>query len=294
MRYLIQPVRDFLDDDCQTMAAALAYYTVFSLPPLLVILISVAGFVFGAQTVETAIRQQVSGLIGQGAADQVGTMAQHAGQKTSAGLIGAVIGTAALLLGATTAFAQIQASLNRVWGVKPDPNQGGVWSFISKRVLSFGMILAVAFLLLVSLAISTALSAVGSRAQAMLPGLSEQMFWALNAGFSLVVITILFAAMFKILPDTEVRWRDVWFGALVTALLFTTGKFGLGFYLGRSDAAGGYGTAGSVVLILLWTYYAAMILLLGAEFTQVWANARGGGIRPQRGAVKVIREERVA
>jgi membrane protein len=293
MRYLTEPIRDFINDDCQTMAAALAYYTVFSLPPLLVIIIAVAGVVFGAETVETAIRQQVSGLIGQGAADQVSTMARHAGQKTSAGMIGTIIGIGALLLGATTAFAQMQASLNRVWQVKPDTKQGGIWSFLTKRVLSFGMILGVAFLLLVSLAISAALSAIGSRAQGLLSGISEPVFWALNAGVSLAVITVLFAAIFKILPDADVRWKDVWVGALVTALLFTAGKFALGFYLGRSDPAAGYGTAGSIILILLWTYYAAMILLLGAEFTQVWANARGG-IRPEKGAVKVLRDERAA
>lgn len=291
MRYLKRTYQEFMDDDCPSMAAALAYYTVFSLPGLLVIVIAVAGFIFGQQAVQTAIQQQVAGLMGQGAAEQMNTMAQHASQRTSAGLMGTVMGFIVLLAGATGAFSQLQASLNKAWEVKPDPNAGGIWAFISKRILSFGMILGVAFLLLVSLAISAVLSAMGGMLSSWLPGLGEPVLWAINAGVSFAVVTALFATIFKVLPDTEVRWRDVLVGAVLTAALFVIGKFALGFYLGQSDPAGGYGAAGSIILILLWTYYASMIVLIGAEFTQVWAEERGSGMRPEPGAVRVEHKE---
>ncbi|HWR54201.1 MAG TPA: YihY/virulence factor BrkB family protein [Bryobacteraceae bacterium] len=291
MRYLKRTFREFVDDDCPTMAAALAYYTVFSLPPLLVIIITTAGFIFGAQTVQSAIQSQASKLIGEGVAQQVYTMVQHAGERPSTGIISTVIGVVLLLVGATGVFGQLQASLNKAWSVMPDPNAGGVWSFLTKRVLSFGMILGVAFLLMVSLSVSAVLSAMGGMLQSYLPGIGAPVLWALDPTISFLIIAALFAAIFKVLPDAEIRWRDVAVGALLTAALFVIGKFALGFYLGRSDPAGGYGAAGSVVLILLWTYYASMIVLIGAEFTQVWAEEHGAGLRPGPGAIRVERTQ---
>jgi membrane protein len=290
MQFLKRIFSEFIDDDCPAMAAALAYYTVFSLAPLLVVIVAVAGFIFGEQTVRAAIQEQIHTIIGGGAAQQVDTMVLHANQRSSSSLIGTVIGIVVLLFGATTAFAQLQSALNKAWEVMPDPAQGGLWNFFSKRVMSLGMVLGIAFLLLVSLTLSAALSAAGGMIAEMIPGYSSTLLWALNAGLSFMVITVLFAAMFKVLPDAEIGWKDVAVGAVVTSVLFAAGKFGLAFYLGRTDPASGYGAAGSIVLILLWIYYASMILLFGAEFTQVWAETHGAGIRPEKGAVRVHRK----
>ena len=183
----------------------LAYYTVFSLPPLLVIVITVAGFIFGAQTVQSAVQSQASKLIGEGVGQQVNTMVQHAGQRPSTGIISTVISLVVLLVGATGVFGQLQASLNKAWGVMPDPNAGGLRSFLTKRVLSFGMILGIAFLLLVSLSVSAVLSAMGGMLQSYLPGISTPIVWALDPTVSFLIIAVLFAAMFKVLPDAEVR-----------------------------------------------------------------------------------------
>ena len=285
-------VADFQEDDCPTMAAALAYYTIFSLAPLLLIIISVAGLIFGPEQVQRAVAQQVQSTIGQDAAQQVGTMIASAGQNKSAGLLGTILGFLALAFGATTAFVQLQAALNRAWEVKPDP-AAGAWSFLGKRILSFGMVLTLAFLLLVSLIVSAALSAAGQWIQGFLPSwISAWMLEAANFAVSFAVIAVLFAGIFRYLPDARVEWRDVRAGAILTAALFVAGKFGLGYYLGRSGAASGFGAAGSLVLILLWTYYSSMILLLGAEFTQAWAQAKGRTIEPERGAVRLVEEVR--
>ena len=288
-----QTVRDFIEDDCPTMAAALAYYTVFSLAPLLLIVISLAGLIFGPQQVQAAITQQVQSAIGQEGAKQVATMISGAGRQSSTGWLGAIFGFAALILGATTAFVQLQAALNRAWEVKPDPAASGAKSFLGKRLLSFGMVLTLAFLLLVSLILSAAVSMAGHWLQQFLPSwISSWMLEGANSLLSLAVIAVLFAAIFRYLPDARVEWRDVRAGAILTAVLFVIGKFALGYYLGKSSAASGYGAAGSLVLILLWTYYSSMILLLGAEFTQSWAQAKGRSIEPEAGAVRVVEEVR--
>ncbi len=291
-RVLKRTVSQFLDDNCSTMAAALAYYTTFSLPPLLLIIIAVVGLVVGRQAVQGSIQQQIQGLIGSGAAGQVETMVRAAGQHHSAGIVGGILGILALIFGATSAFAQLQSSLNSIWHVKPDPEAGGVRSFLVQRVLSFGMILAVAFLLLVSLAVSAALSALGGMIARYLPsGFSAALLQAIEVVMSLAIISALFAAIFKVLPDVRIEWRQVWAGALITALLFTAGKFLIGIYLGKSGAASAYGAAGSLVLIVLWIYYSSMILLVGAEFTRVWAEFHGRRVEPKKGAVRVIQQE---
>ena len=288
MRYLTKTVNRFIDDDCSSLAAALAYYTTFSIAPLLLIVISIVGVIFGLKAVQADIQAQIQGLVGPEAAKQIAAMVESAGKHSSAGPLNAVLGLLALLFGATGAFVQLQSSLNTIWRVKPDPHHGGIRNFIGQRVLSFGMILAIAFLLLVSLVITAAMSAFGDLVAFYLPKWISEMF-LIVAGFvvSFAIITALFAAMYKFLPDAVIRWRDVWFGAAITAFLFTIGKFLIGAYLGSSGVASAYGTAGSMVLTVLWIYYSAIVFLVGAEFTEVWSESHSGAVVPKPGAVRV-------
>lgn len=287
-----ESISRFMDDDCMTMAAALAYYTTFSIAPLLLIVISIAGLIFGRQAVQHEITGQIQALIGHGAASQVGAMVQNAGEHSSTGTVGAVLGILALLFGATGAFTQLQTSLDRVWRVKPDPKVGGIRNFVGQRVLSLGMILAIAFLLIVSLAVSAALSAFGGFVSGFLPhGFSGPLLQALGQVVSLAIILALFASMFKALPDARIEWRDVWIGAGITAVLFTIGKYLIGVYIGHSSTASAYGAAGSLVLIVLWVYYSSLILLLGAEYTAARSVARMGSVTPKPGAVGFHVEE---
>lgn len=279
---------EFSEDNCTTMAAALAYYTVFSLPPMLIIIIAVAGIVLNPQEVEQAIQQQAGSLVGQGGAQQIQTMIQNAGNLGQKGTIGIILGVAGLLFGATGAFAQLQTALNRAWEIMPDPEGGGIMRTLLKRVLSLGMVLGIAFLLLVSLVLSAALSALSGWLAQFLPGgISGAALFVLDAAVSLAVISLLFAAIFKVLPDAKVAWKDVWLGGFVTALLFVAGKFAIGFYLGQSNPGEAFGAAGSLALILIWIYYSSMILFLGAEFTQSWAKNKGEGIEPDQDAVRM-------
>jgi membrane protein len=281
---LTRSVRDFLDDDCMTRAAALSYYTVFSLPPLLILILLLAGTLLDPNDVRGGLESQIDALMGPAGGDQVRTMLTHA-ERPGGGLFPTLIGIGALLFGATGAFSQLQSALNRAWEVEPDPYQGGLKTFLFKRLLSFGMILTVAFLLLVSLAVSAALAAFGGALESFLPeGLSAPLLQALNLLLSLAVITVLFAAIFKVLPDATVAWRDVWVGAAVTAVLFTVGKFLIGLYLGKSNPGEAYGAAGSLALLLLWIYYSSIIVLFGAEFTQAWAETHGRAVTPEQGA----------
>jgi membrane protein len=280
-------INDFIEDDCPSMAAALAYYTIFSLPPLLVLVVSGVGFFFGEETVSRAVKDQAGQMIGQEAAVEVETMMREASKQTGGGWWKALLGFAALLFGATTAFAQLQTALNRAWEVEPDPNAGGIKQFIGKRLLSFGFIVAFGFLLLVSLVISAGLAAAGGWLEGAVGGaISEPLMHAINFTISLLIVAVLFGAMFKYLPDAKISWREVGLGAILTAILFVIGKFLLGWYIGTSDVAGAYGTAGSVILILVWVYYSSMIVLLGAEFTQAWAAAHGRAVEPEEGAVR--------
>ena len=282
---------DFIEDDCMSAAAALSYYTVFSLPAVLVILLVVLGAVMDPADVRGGVEQQLGALMGPAAGETVRTVLEHA-DRPGGGLLPTLLGIAALLFGATGAVMQLQQALNRAWEVKAVG--GGIKAFFGKRVFSLALLLAIAFFLLVSLAVSAMLSAMGNRLGAVLPeGLSTGVLFVLNMVISLVVIGLLFAAMFKVLPDAKIAWRDVWVGAGVTAILFMIGKFLIGFYLGKSDPGEAYGAAGSLAVLLIWIYYSSIIVLFGAEFTQTWAERRGKGIEPERGAVRVEREERV-
>lgn len=293
MEIIKQTVREFLKDDCPRMAAALSYYTVFSLPALLILVLMIAGVFADPEALRGQVLQQLQVLIGRDAAEQTLAILRNMDRPGGGGVLAVVLGVAALLFAATGAFAQLQATLNRVWEVEPDPDRGYVRNFLMKRVLSFGMILVIAFLLLVSLVLSTLLGAAGGTIASLLPaGLGAAALWAINLTLSLLVITFLFMAMYKWLPDAEIAWSDVWRGALATATLFVLGKFLLGFYISRSDPGSAYGAAGSLAILLVWVYYSAMIFFLGAEFTQVYANRHGSGIQPDDDAVRVVEETR--
>ena len=282
---------EFIKDDCPAMAAALAYYTVISMPPMLVLVVMIAGFVFGREAVHQAIVDQIRDFVGGGAGEQVGTMIGSARETLSGGTASIIFGIGVLIFAATTSVAHLQTVLNRAWEVQPDPKMSGITNFFTKRLLSFAMILGIAFLLLVSMALSTALAAFGNTISGYLAGFSSTILQALSFVVSLVVITFLFSAMFKFMPDAEIRWEDVWVGGFFTASLFVIGKFLIGFYFGKSDPGGMYGAAGSLILILIWIYYSSMILLVGAEFTQVYAKRYGKDIEPSFGAVRSIRED---
>lgn len=292
---LKQSFKDFSDDECPTMAAALSYYTVFSLPPLLLLIIMIAGAVMDPQDVREALHGQLGALLGQSGGDEIRTIMEKAQETKTPDTgrpVAAILGVATLVLGATGVFGQLQAALNKAWEVKPDPEQGGIKSFLVKRIFSFGMVIAIAFLLLVSLALTAAISAVGGMMGRLVPGVGEAVLHVLNFVVSFGVITLLFGAMFKIVPDAQVAWKDVWVGALVTGVLFMIGKYAIGFYLGRSNPGEVYGAAGSLAILLVWIYYASMIVFFGAEFTQTWAEHRGQGVVPEKGAVRVVQEER--
>ena len=283
---------DFMEDDCMTSAAALSYYTIFSLPAILMLLMLVISSVMDPADVQGGLESQLQSLMGPGAGGEVRTILQEA-ERPGGGVIPTIVGIVALILGATGAMGQLQAALNRAWDVAPDPKQGGIKSFLTKRLFSLGMLLSVAFLLLVSLVVSTMLSGVGDRLSSILPaGLSEGFLHVINLVVSFVVIGFLFGAMFKVLPDAKVAWRSALVGGFVTGVLFVVGKFLIGLYIGKSNPGEAYGAAGSLIVMLLWIYYSALIVLFGAEFTETWAEKRGEGIEPELGAIRVRQETR--
>jgi membrane protein len=266
------------------LSAALSYYTVFSLPPLLLLVIAIAGAVFGEAAARGELVKQFQGVMGTQTASLVQTMISNT-QKSGSGSIAAVVGIVTLIVGASGAFAELQQSLNAVWNVKLKGKTGikeGIKDKIVNRLFSFSMILVIGFILLVSLAVSAAVSAFGELLNNLWTGppVLDYLLQALNLLVSFGVITLLFAMLFKVLPDARIAWKDVWFGAAVTALLFTIGKYLIGLYLAKSSTASAYGAAGSLVLILSWIYYSSLTLFFGAEFTQVYANRYGSRIEP--------------
>jgi membrane protein len=281
----------FFSDGCSTMAAALSFNTFFSLPALLTLLLALVGRVTSQQQVEHAILGQVGKLVGAGAAEQVALIISNANRSSHAASVATIVSIVALVLGATASFAQLQAALNKAWGVKPDPHRNQIRVFLVKRVFSFGILITVAFLLLVSLTLSTVITAIGDAltTQFGTPPVALQIATALG---SLLLIAFLFAIMFRYLPDARISWHDVRAGAIGTALMFVLGRTLIGLYLGRADPGSVYGAAGSLALVLLWVYYTSMILLMGAEFTKLWAQRYGKGIQPVKGAVAYVEEER--
>lgn len=268
-----QAIGAWVDDFAPSMGAAIAYYTAFSLAPLLVIVIAVSGAIFGREAVTGQITQQLSDLIGAEGARLVQGLIASA-SDTERGLVAGTISTIVLFVGATTVFAELQSALDRIWRVPEREKPQGLWAILRARLLSFGLILGLAFLLMVSLVVGAAIAAMGSWVGGLLPG-AEALLQALNILVSLSFSTVLFAMIFKFMPSTSVAWRDVWVGALVTAVLFELGKLLIGLYLGKSGITESFQAAGSLVVLLAWVYYAAQIFLLGAEFTKVYAQSHG-------------------
>jgi len=268
-------VLEWIDDNALRLSAAMSYYITFSLAPLLLIVIAVAGLAMGNDSARVAIFGQINQLIGPTGAEAIDHILESA-SKPKTGFVAGVTGVVMLLLGATGVVGQLQDALNTIWQVESKPS-GGVRRIIRRRIASFAMILGVSFLLLISLVVSTAVSALS----AYWDGPTETVVEGLHLIVSTVVITVLFALMYKVLPDVKLKWRDVWIGGLVTAILFTIGKTLTGLYLAKSSVASSYGAAGSLVIILIWVYYSSAIFLLGAEFTQVYTRYREVKIAPK-------------
>jgi membrane protein len=273
---ITRSVSAWMDDYAPSMGAAIAYYTLFSIAPLLVIVIAISGVVFGAEAAQNAIVAQLEGLIGHEGAVAIQGLIRSASEP-GRGATAAIVGAVTLFIGATSVFAELQSALDRIWEVPAGKKASGIWQLIRQRLLSFGMILVLGLLMLVSLVVSAALAAFGRWWGAFF-GDWETMLHAVNLFVSFAVVTGLFAAIYKIMPRAEIAWRDVWIGAVVTALLFTIGKFLIGLYLGKSGVTSGFGAAGSMVVLLVWVYYSAQIFLLGAEFTWVYAHASGSRV----------------
>jgi membrane protein len=281
----IRTVQEFLNDQPLDMAGALSYYTLLSIAPLLLVVLATAGLFLDGEMVRDEIFKQMQSLVGIEGAKLINTVINKADRPTQ-GVIGMVSGLVITLLGATTVFAQLQAALNRIWHVQAAPDSSAIWGFIRHRVLSLGLVLTIALLLLVSLVISAVLAGLEGRLNAYLPGAA--VFWRfLNIVVSLGLITVLIAMIFKFLPDAKIEWRDTWFGAFITSLLFTVGKFLIGLYLGQASIGSTYGAAGSVVVLMVWIYYASLILFFGAKITQVIARSRGAHIKPSAHAEEI-------
>src|SRR5213082_1671183 len=287
---LKQTFQEWLQDKAPQLGAALAYYTVFSLAPLILVLLAVVGIIFQHDPAGAwnKITQQMSYFLDHSAVQVVQNIAQKASQPGK-GLIATVIGVVLALFGASGVFGQLQDALNTIWGVKAKPG-GGIWGFLRSRFLSFAMVGGVCFLLLVSLTLESLLKGFSHYVQSVLPG-GIVVAMTVYIIFDFAVVVLLFAMIFKFLPDVEIQWRDVWMGAVMTAILFGLGKWLLGFYLGSGAAGSAYGAAGSLITLLLWVYYSSQILLFGAEFTQVYAQRAGRAFKPSEYAVLVETKE---
>jgi membrane protein len=287
---LKQTFQEWLRDKAPQLGAALAYYTVFSLAPLILVLLSIVGVIFREDPAGawTKITQQMSYFLDPSAVEVVQSIAQKASQPGKS-TIATIIGVALALFGASGVFGQLQDALNTIWGVKAKPGRG-IWGFLRNRFLSFAMVGGICFLLLVSLAIEALLKGFSHYVQSLLPG-GMVIALAVYLVFDFTVVVLLFAMIFKFLPDVKIQWRDVWIGAVITAILFGIGKWLLGFYLGSGAAGSAYGAASSLITLLLWVYYSSQILLFGAEFTQVYAQRAGRGFKPSEYAVRVETKE---
>lgn len=285
-----ETVSESLNDNVMRLSAALSYYAVFSLAPLLLIAIAVAGAVFSEQAASGLVASELEASIGRTASEAVQEMLVRS-QTNADNIVATIVGIVMMIFGAGGVFYQLQDALNTVWGLTAKPGLG-IRGMLRDRAVSFSMVLGVGFLLLVSLVLTTTLQAMNSMISEMIP--LHPVFWSIvGSVISFAVVTLLFAAIFQVLPDAEVAWRDVWLGAIVTAALFTIAKFGLSWYLSREATSSTYGPAGALVLIMLWVYFSSIILLVGAEFTQVFARSRGHGIKPSPHAVRVDRSERI-
>lgn len=275
--------KGFIEDKVPKLSASLAYYTVFSMGPLLIMIIFISGIFWGREAIEGSIYTQMNGFVGEDAAKQIQEIVKNA-SLSDKGTFAAIIGAIFLLIGATGVFGEIQDSINGIWGLKPKP-KGGFMKLIKTRLLSFGIIGSLGFLLLVSLAVTAVVEGLNRRLQTIFPDVAVVIFYIINILLTLGVVTLLFAVIFKVLPDAKLKWKDVWAGSIATAILFMIGKFAISFYISKSEVGSTYGTAGSLVVILLWIYYSSMILYFGAEFTKVYVVKYGAPIQPNEYAV---------
>ncbi len=295
--YLNKPIElvkqtgsEWVEDKCPTLGAALAYYTMFSLAPLILLLVSVFTlWMHNNDEVQAKIKDQVGQFAGSSGADVVGNIISTTASKPKAGIIGTVVGVAIALFGASGVFAQLQESLNTIWGVKAKPGQG-IMGYLKSRFISFGMVGGVCFLLLVSVTVTALIKGFSDQLNQWLPGGSALTF-CITLVLNLVIITALFGMIFKYLPDAKIAWSDVWIGAALTTVLFLIGKQALGLYLGSGSAGSAYGAASAMISTFVWVYYSSQILLFGAEFTQVYANKYGSQIEPVEHAVRVQKQE---
>lgn len=287
---LKQTFSEWLEDKAPQLGAALSYYTVFSLAPLVLVLLAIVGLIFrnDPSGAWNKVTEQMSYFLDKSAVEVVQNIAQEAAHPNKS-VLATVIGVLLALFGASGVFGQLQDALNTVWGIKAKPG-GGIWRFLRSRFLSFAMVGGVCFLLLVSLTLESVLKAFSHYVQSVLPGgiiVALATYWI----FDLAIVILLFAIIFKFLPDAQIRWRDVWIGAGITAIFFAIGKWALGLYLGSGSAASAYGAASSLITLLLWVYYSSQILLFGAEFTQVYACRAGRGVAPAKYATRIETKE---
>ncbi|MDB5264327.1 MAG: ribonuclease [Adhaeribacter sp.] len=279
----------FMENNSFRLAAALAYNTIFSLPPLLLIVIAAAGAIWGEEAATNSLAHEMEGMVGKDAALSIQEMIKNV-NKTQSGGLASAIGIATLVFAATTFFVTLQDSLNSIWNVKAKPTNNFL-KVAKDRFLSFGLILSIAFLMLISFVISAVLSFFTGYLESIFPAGAVVFIHILNISVSLAFITLLFAMIYKYLPDAIIRWKDVWVGSFLTALLFVLGRFLISWYLGQNDIGSAYGAAGSVIIILVWIYYSSLIIFFGSEFTQQYANQFGERIRPKSHAVEIeIRE----
>jgi membrane protein len=282
---LKETFKDWNDDDAFTNAAAVSYYAIFALPAILILVINIAGALFGTAAVKGNLSSTIGKVVGADAGKQIETMVASAATNDSS-VIMMVIGIATLIVSATGFFVQLQKALNRMWEVKTK-DDAGMLKLLLDRTQSLGIILAVGFLLLISLVLTTMLSVLSNWITSMLPDFTIYLMYALEFIISFAVITVLFALIFKFLPDVHIEFRSVWVGAIVTAFLFMIAKFGMGFYFSKANPGSAYGAAGSIILLLLWIYYSCLLLFFGAEFTQMYAKRYGHKIMPSKHAIKV-------
>ncbi|RIJ41955.1 YihY/virulence factor BrkB family protein [Pontibacter oryzae] len=281
--------KEFGEDKPLDYAAIIGFYTIFSLPAVLIITIRIAGSVFGEEAVRGQLSKQIGGIVGRSSAEQIQSIIENADQS-AATTIGTIVGVATMIFSATTVFVALQDSLNAMWEVKAKPQRGWV-KLIIDRILSLALVVSLGFLLLVSLSVDVVMGLINDYLREQLSGVAIYLITAGNITVSILISIVIFATIFKVLPDAKIKWLNVWVGATVTAILFVIGKFILNIYFQHDPLADTYGAAGSLVLILVWVYYTSVIFLLGAEFTQVFSREHDKGIRPQANAVKVETKE---
>lgn len=282
-------LRGYIEDDALNLGAALAYYTVFSFAPILVVATSIAGYFFGRDAIAGRLENELSGLLGQDTASSLQEIVSNA-YVSGDSVWGTIVGVATLTFAATGVFTNLRTSMNKIWEIRPTPTNGIV-AFLRTKVLSFSFVVGLGFLLMITLILNALVIGYMDQLVQFVPALGSTMLVTTTWVFSTAVTTVIFALLFRYLPDARVRWRDLWAGALFTALLFGLVRFLIGFYIGNSDFSSTYGAAGALITLLVWTYYNSQILFLGAEFTQVWARWRGNPILPTQHAVKIKIEQ---